>query len=140
MGASTQTLPKTCDGGTQKSCPASDQCHVAGSCDPGTGNCSDPAASDGTICNDGNKCTSGETCTGGSCGGGTPKTCQPLDQCHLAGSCQQSDGSCTNPNAPDATPCESNMCTIGDMCMSGSCTSSGTMCDPGVCDINNVCH
>jgi alpha-tubulin suppressor-like RCC1 family protein len=36
--------------GTRKVCAASDACHRAGSCDPLTGACSDPAADDGLAC------------------------------------------------------------------------------------------
>ena len=53
-------------------CTASDACHVAGVCNPGTGLCSNPNAPNGTGCDDANPCTSGETCTSGLCGGGTP--------------------------------------------------------------------
>ena len=38
-------------------CTASDQCHVAGMCDPATGMCSNPNAANGTACNDANACT-----------------------------------------------------------------------------------
>src|SRR5438876_6610019 len=47
-------------------CTASDQCHVAGTCDLATGQCSNPPALDGTPCNDGNLCT-GENCQAGMC-------------------------------------------------------------------------
>jgi len=50
-------------------CTSLDQCHVAGTCDPGTGLCSNPNAADGTLCTDGNACTSGDACTGGTCSG-----------------------------------------------------------------------
>jgi len=49
-------------------CEASDQCHVAGTCDPATGECSDPAADDGTACDDGNACTA-DACLAGVCTG-----------------------------------------------------------------------
>lgn len=54
----------TCTGSNQITCMASDQCHVAGTCDPMTGMCSNPAAMDGTVC------TSGMlpgTCSMGAC-------------------------------------------------------------------------
>ncbi|HMG20952.1 MAG TPA: hypothetical protein VK607_06530, partial [Kofleriaceae bacterium] len=35
-------------------CTASDACHAAGTCDPATGTCSNPAVADGTACSDGN--------------------------------------------------------------------------------------
>ncbi|WNG15258.1 FG-GAP repeat domain-containing protein [Cystobacter fuscus] len=41
-------------------CTASDQCHVAGTCDPATGQCSNPTADDGTSC-------SGGFCDAGVC-------------------------------------------------------------------------
>jgi len=42
-------------------CVALDECHVAGTCDPSTGVCSDPLAPDGTPCGTGGNCVSG-TC------------------------------------------------------------------------------
>src|SRR5207249_1926042 len=42
-----------CTGSRPVVCMASDQCHVAGTCDPATGQCSNPAAANGTACNDG---------------------------------------------------------------------------------------
>jgi hypothetical protein len=49
--------------------PPSDACHVQGTCDPTTGQCSNPAAPDGTACNDGNACTQPDTCQSGVCVG-----------------------------------------------------------------------
>src|SRR5205814_2140485 len=61
-----------CDGaghcaGTLKTCTATDQCHAAGTCNPVTGQCSNPTAPNGTACSDNNPCTGGETCQAGSC-------------------------------------------------------------------------
>jgi hypothetical protein len=50
-------------------CTPQDQCHVAGTCDTGTGLCSNPTKPDGTVCDDGNGCTINDTCTGGACAG-----------------------------------------------------------------------
>jgi hypothetical protein len=58
-----------CIGSHPVVCAASDQCHVAGSCNPGTGQCSNPEAPDGTACNDGNSCTIADACKAGSCTG-----------------------------------------------------------------------
>jgi hypothetical protein len=74
------TSPDLCDGngqcvgGNPVVCSALDQCHTAGTCDPQTGVCSDPALGDGTGCDDGNGCTLGDICTGGQCIG-NPQTC-----------------------------------------------------------------
>ena len=51
-------------------CVPLDACHTAGTCDPSTGQCSNPAAPDGTTCNDGDACTQADTCQGGVCTGG----------------------------------------------------------------------
>jgi hypothetical protein len=40
----------TCVGSNPVVCSPSDQCHVAGICDPTTGACSNPTAADGTAC------------------------------------------------------------------------------------------
>lgn len=50
-------------------CVPLDACHIAGTCDPSTGQCSNPAAPDGTACNDGDTCTQPDTCQAGSCTG-----------------------------------------------------------------------
>jgi RHS repeat-associated protein len=113
-----------CTGTNQKTCAASDQCHVAGTCDPNAGTCSNPNASDGTNCNDNNACTTGETCQAGVCGGGTAVTCT-ADQCHTAGTCVPATG-CPAP-APKAngTACDDgNLCTIADACQAGTCTGA----------------
>jgi len=71
----------TCQLGVGLACSPSDQCHVAGICDPLTGLCSNPAAPNGTACNDGNPCTGGDVCVNGVCGGaavGVPAETQSL--------------------------------------------------------------
>jgi hypothetical protein len=50
-------------------CSASDQCHTAGTCDAGTGGCSNPIRVDGSACDDGNACTANDACTNGVCAG-----------------------------------------------------------------------
>ena len=59
----------SCQPGTPVVCAALFQCHDAGTCDPGTGVCSNPAKPDGTACNDANSCTTLDACTGGVCAG-----------------------------------------------------------------------
>ncbi|HEX7407105.1 MAG TPA: hypothetical protein VF515_05570 [Candidatus Binatia bacterium] len=114
--------------GTALVCTASDQCHVAGTCDTGTGQCSNPAKPDNTACNDGTACTTNDVCTTGTCAG-TPLVCTASDQCHVAGTCDTGTGQCSNPPAADNTPCnDGNACTTGDACQAGACVS-GTV-DP----------
>ena len=103
-------------------CTASDQCHTPGTCDPTSGTCSNPVASNGTACNDGNACTTGETCQAGACVGGAPVTCTASDSCHLAGTCTSGDGGtggCSNPVAASGTACSVGSC-------GGSCNAAGT--------------
>ena len=56
-----------CVGSSPVLCQPPDSCHTAGTCDPGTGLCSNPAVPDGTPCGDGNICNGNETCRGGVC-------------------------------------------------------------------------
>jgi hypothetical protein len=126
-----------CVGGNPVVCAASDQCHVAGSCDPATGHCSNPAASDGTSCSDGSRCTQIDRCLGGVCVGTNPVVCSASDQCHVAGSCDPATGQCSNPAATDGTSCnDGNACTQTDGCQGGVCTgTSPVVCNapPGEC-------
>jgi uncharacterized repeat protein (TIGR01451 family) len=137
-------------------CAALDQCHVAGTCDPATGMCSNPAAADGAACDDGNACTQTDSCQGGSCVGGSAVVCTALDQCHAAGTCDPATGICSNPAALDGTACDDgNACTSGDACHTGACTSTaipgcvpcttaadcsdGNSCTTDICDASGVC-
>jgi hypothetical protein len=59
-----------CAGSDPVICTASDQCHVAGTCDGALGLCSNPSAPDGTGCDDGDSCSAADRCTAGSCQAG----------------------------------------------------------------------
>jgi hypothetical protein len=110
-----------CAGANPVTCVASDACHVAGSCVPATGACTNPAASDGTTCNDQNACTATSACKTGVCVGATTKICPPLDQCHV-GVCDPASGACGFGPAADGTACnDGDTCTSGDTCQSGVC-------------------
>jgi concanavalin A-like lectin/glucanase superfamily protein len=127
----------TCIGSNPIVCSASDQCHVAGTCDPATGTCSNPAAANGTACNDGNACTRTDTCQSGACVGSNPVTCTASDQCHVAGTCDPATGACSNPAAADGTACnDGNACTRTDTCQSGACVGS----NPVTCTASDQCH
>jgi hypothetical protein len=111
----------TCQGGTCVGqpvvCNASDQCHNAGTCDPQTGLCSNPAKPDGTSCNDGDACTQTDTCQGGVCMGGNPVVCTAQDDCHDAGTCNPATGQCSNPEKPNGTACNGG----AGICVAGAC-------------------
>ncbi len=118
---------RRCRPGTLVTCQALDACHLAGTCDPGSGLCSNPPAPDGTGCTDGDLCTQVDGCQGGACVGSSPAACTATDACHLAGACDPGTGLCSNPIAPDGTPCQA-ACAAGDTCLAGVCTAP-----PGGC-------
>src|SRR5207247_496833 len=116
------TQTDTCQGG---SCTgtntvvstAQDQCHNAGTCDPTTGLCSNPAKLDGAACNDVDACPHTDTCQGGSCTGTNPVVCTAPDQCHHAITCDPATGQCSNPAKPDGAACnDGDACTQTDTC------------------------
>src|SRR6266478_6157617 len=90
-GTCTQTTPPV-------TCTASDVCHDAGTCNPSTGVCSNPAKTDGAGGGDGNMCNGIRTCQSGTCTQTPPPvTCTASDVCHNAGTCNPSTGVCSNP-------------------------------------------
>jgi hypothetical protein len=112
----------TCTGTSPVVCTALDDCHVVGTCDTGTGLCSNPAATDGTACSDGDACTQVDACAAGTCNGTSPVVCTALDDCHVVGSCDIGTGICSNPAATDGTSCtDGNPCTAGEACAGGAC-------------------
>jgi MYXO-CTERM domain-containing protein len=93
-----------CGGGsTAVTCTAQDECHDVGSCDKGTGACSNPQKADGTPC-------SGGTCQGGACGaagvdagGGTDAGGGPTDGGSVRdGSTKKDSGQGTDSGDQDA--------------------------------------
>lgn len=89
----------------------------------------------GTSCDDGSACTQPDTCENGTCVGTPAVTCTPLDQCHVAGTCNPATGTCSNPNKTNGTPCDDgNAGTEQDRCLDGVCTGSPP------CDDGNACN
>jgi hypothetical protein len=108
----------TCHGGAPVNCNDNNPC-TTDSCAPATGcvhtNNTNP-------CDDGNLCTQTDTCQGGVCVGSDVVTCSPLDQCHVAGTCNPATGFCSHPSAANGTACnDGNPCTVGDACVNGVC-------------------
>lgn len=127
----------TCTGRNPVVCTASDQCHAAGTCNPQTGTCSNPAKANGATCNDGNACTRSDSCQDGACAGANPIVCAASDQCHNAGTCAPSSGVCSNPAKSNGSACnDGNACTRSDSCQSGTCTGA----NPVLCTASDQCH
>jgi hypothetical protein len=114
-------------------CAAAGQCFDVGTCNPGTGICSNPPKPDGATCTDGDLCTQTDECDGaGACVGENPVVCTPLDQCHDAGTCDTGTGICSNPAKADGEPCsDGNTCTLADACTGGLCQGDPMTCGDG---------
>src|SRR5437879_3747149 len=103
---------RACTGTTPVTCAAPHQCHDAGTCDPATGACSNPANPDGAACNAGTACPRTDSSHFGSGSTPTPVACAAADQCHDAGTCDPATGACSNPAKPDGAACnDGNACT-----------------------------
>jgi hypothetical protein len=114
-------------------CTALDQCHDIGTCDPGTGVCSNPAKANGTSCDDANACTTGDTCSGGTCVAGPALVCDDGNVC-TDDSCNAATG-CVYTN--NTAPCnDGNACTLTDFCQAGACIGL----NPVVCTPLDQCH
>ena len=85
----------TCPPGPAVVC-MDEACRTAGTCNPATGICDNPARPDGTVCNDNSVCTTGDMCMGGICGA-VAVTCTAMSQCHDVGTCDAVSGVCSNP-------------------------------------------
>ncbi len=121
-------------------CSASDQCHDVGTCDPGTGICSDPALANGTACDDSDACTQTDTCQAGVCTGTNSVVCNALDQCHVAGTCDPGTGSCNDPASSNGTACDDgDPATTTDVCTGGVCGGTD-LCAGVTCSASDQCH
>jgi MYXO-CTERM domain-containing protein len=114
-----------CTGDNPVVCSALDACHDAGTCDPTSGLCSQPAKPDGSLCDDQDACTKLDTCQSGVCTGDSPVTCNPLDECHDPGTCDPMTGICSDPAKPDGEACSMGTCS-GGVCTGSSSSSSSS--------------
>ncbi len=90
-----------CHGSEPVQCAPLSECHVAGVCDPSSGQCTNPQAQAGTPCEDGDLCTLQDSCQAGLCLAGPPMVCQDDLQC-TADSCVE--GQCQFLPIPDCVP------------------------------------
>jgi len=121
-------------------CPATDQCHTAGTCIAGVGTCTNPSKANGTSCDDSNGCTNTDVCTGGSCIG-TNITCNDNKACTVD-TCLSSSaypGCVYTPLAINTSCSDGLACTYNEVCDGTSAVNS---CRNGLavnCDDNNLC-
>jgi hypothetical protein len=110
---------------------------VAGTCNPRTGECSDPRAPTGTACDDGNACTRVDACQAGVCVGTDAVECPTPGQCYRPGVCDPATAQCSAPTRDDGARCDDgNACTQRDTCESGICVGG----DPVICSRLDQCH
>ncbi|MCC6621661.1 MAG: HYR domain-containing protein [Deltaproteobacteria bacterium] len=128
--------------GTTVTCTALDECHRPGVCSPATGECTNPLAPNGTLCDDEDLCSTGDKCVTGICVG-ADVVCPAPDACHEVGTCDPTSGACAYEPKDDGAPCEDgDLCTTSDACLAGACAPGpSTTCTPpsdclegGACD------
>ncbi len=114
----------TCKG-SNVSCDDANSC-TADSCDPKTG-CQHAAAAGS--CDDKNACTSTDTCKDSACVGApidVTATCDDFNPC-TADSCDPAKG-CAHKNSNGIQCDDGNLCTTGDNCKDGACTTTTNTC------------
>jgi hypothetical protein len=117
-----------CVGSNPVTCAAQDACHEAGTCDPSTGECSNPEIADGTACDDG-------ACFDGVC-------YDEYSSCLSSGGtvatriCCASASNFPNTCVVGACGCHGGKETMVCNCPEGMCFD-GTNCVPRVADYDN---
>ena len=135
----------SCEAVNELQCPLPPPCKQPGVCLPNLGPtmCVFANSTDETPCSDANPCTQGDACFSGSCVPGTPKACNPPNQCINPGTCNTLTGNCVYTNKANGTPCtvNGNLCSLQAECQSATCVSTlNVSCglpddcfEPGVC-------
>ncbi len=113
-----------CVGSDEIECMGSDSCHLAGTCDPASGGCTNPPAPDGMECDDNNACTNADSCQNGVCVSAAIG-CPASDDCHEVGTCDPATGVCSNPVTFDGAVCEVGTCKSG-VCVPAESGSGGS--------------
>lgn len=149
-----------CNGSCIPACVASDACHLAGSCDPATGACTNPPAPAGTACGDTASCAAGlaraaDVCDGtGACvlgesvscglftcdeaGVACRTSCAADDECIALAHCD--DGLCL-PDLPIGAPCdEPSDCADGLFCVRDQPGGPGICCNEPCDDACRSCR
>ncbi|MCB9849990.1 MAG: hypothetical protein H6817_04725 [Phycisphaerales bacterium] len=86
----------------------------------------------GLSCDDGDACTTADVCDGSGGCAGIPTDCSGLDSVCTMGACNATTGACEVVPASNGAACDDgNPCTVGDVCVAGTCTSTPLNCDDG---------
>ena len=125
-----------CVPGPTTTCSASDACHLAGTCNPATGACSNPPAPAGTPCGDSNACTGIGQCDGlGACVVSIPPVVDDGNPCTID-VCDPVFGVIHTP-VPSGTTCgNGDRCDGDETCDGAGTCTVGT---PPVVDDGNPC-
>jgi subtilisin-like proprotein convertase family protein len=109
-------------------CEASDDTCASNLCNPSTGECEAVFQADGTSCEDGLYCTEDDQCSAGVCTGGTPRSCEIMDDVCQVGVCNEDLRQCIPVVAEDGTLCDDRQnCTLDDFCQAGTCMPGPTL-------------
>ena len=138
-----------CNAGSCAACAANVACTPTNPCHSGTTSCATGVSTctdtgnqtNGTMCTGTDKCFQSYSCQSGMCTGASPITCAASDQCHTAGTCDPTTGTCSNPTAANSTSCTgTDKCNQTYTCQGGTCTGSnpvscsgGKTCQGGTC-------
>ncbi|HKY35080.1 MAG TPA: carboxypeptidase regulatory-like domain-containing protein, partial [Polyangiaceae bacterium] len=130
-----------CQGGNARECPASDACHLAGSCESTTGECLAVPKPEGAPCDDATVCNGRETCQLGVCGAGTPSVLDDNNPCTVD-SCDPTLGETHAPVAAGTSCDNADVCDGVALCnTSGACLpgtppviDDGLPCTVDACD------
>jgi len=149
--ASGSCLRGICEVASLKPCDALDQCHLPGTCNPLTANCSNPAKPDFSSCDDGLNCTLGDECISGDCASGTTNYCDSIvidEQCQSINCVETENGPACLVTNLDGLPCDDGIpfgvCTKQTICSGGMCVREynvGEECGPPIndCDLPEYC-
>lgn len=115
-----------CVGREEVMCAAISQCHVPGTCNPGTGLCDNPVAVNLKPCVDDDLCTTSDICVDGVCVSGDPIQCPAHDNQCLVSRCDPHHGCLYDYSS---APCDDgDACTVNDTCTEGVCRGAPTDC------------
>lgn len=124
-------------------CQAQSQCHRAGVCDVGTGQCSVELMEENAACDDSDITTANDVCKAGVCAGVhlcANVTCSAATQCHDVGNCDFATGHCIEQLKPGGSACDDGIGhTVNDVCNMGVCKGAH-LCAHVSCAPKDSCH